>query len=111
MKETNWRDLTVGSVQMAVETDGRLPVRNMRVKWPMEWMSLLNRAARKRNITVTGYMRRAIMAMVCHDLGLEWFATMEPEPNVQPGRPAASNPPVHLAGEGFGPWRIVRVVE
>ncbi len=76
------------------------------VRLPLEMQALVDQAAREvRDISRNSYMRRAIMAMVVHDLGLDWSEVMAKEPGIfnwdQDSRLQ------RLAGEGHGPWRIV----
>lgn len=107
-----WREAALTAVRLSVEDEySRQPNRNFRVRVPLQWVKLMQKAARSRGMSTTGYMRRAIMSWVSHDLNMDWFELMEDEPNVAPGRPAASNPHVFLGGEGFGAWRIVEATE
>jgi hypothetical protein len=62
-------------------------------------------AAERRGMSLSGYARRAIMAFVCRDLGLDWFEIMADEPRIRRAdtrRYSDSIPP----GAAYGPWEI-----
>lgn len=70
-----------------------------------ELYSLVKRAAEKRGMSMSSYVRRSAMAFVCFDLGLDWRETMAGD------RGAAKIGKSYVeggetGGDGFGPWRI-----
>lgn len=74
--------------------------------------TLIDEAAQRRGISLAGYARRAIAAMVAYDLGipLEEATQHMPHPTEYrigggAGRPAK----IVDKGTGFGPWKIVEV--
>lgn len=74
---------------------------------------LLDEACLRRNISLTGYARRAIAAMIAYDLGME--LTEVTRHGSQPA-PYAGNGGGRLTrtsddGTGQGPWRITEVGE
>lgn len=78
-----------------------------------EFRYLLDEACVRRNISLTGYMRRAAAAMIAHDLGMD-FAEVA-KYGSQPA-PYAGNGGGRLVrtsddGKGQGGWRIVDVDE
>lgn len=64
------------------------------------------RAAAQRGLSLSSYLRRSVMAMAAHDLGMSWDDVMVDEPPVGPyggnSREAEPDP----RGRGFGSWRI-----
>jgi len=74
------------------------------VRLPLDMQALMDEAARGRGISRNSYMRRAIMAMVVHDLGLDWETVMANEPGVFDWERSAGIQ--RLRGRGYGPWRI-----
>lgn len=63
-------------------------------------------AARRRNLSITAYARRALLAFVCHDLGLDWDEVMADEPGIWTRQEL---PPEAGRGRGYGPWRIQKL--
>lgn len=64
-------------------------------------------AARMRGISENAYIRRAVLAMVCYDLGIEWSDMMASEGAVRKAGQAAVYDRTPMQGRGFGRWRIV----
>jgi hypothetical protein len=74
------------------------------LKFPVQWVSIIQQAARERDVTMAVYARRALMAFVCHDLKLDWDTVMQDEPKMQTyNQPAA---PEAKYGTGYGKWKI-----
>jgi hypothetical protein len=69
---------------------------------------LVIEAARRRNLSITAYARRALLAFVCHDLDVPWEDVMRDEPGIWHRQ---SEPPEARGGKGHGPWKIMRLVE
>lgn len=65
-------------------------------------------AARRRNLSITAYARRALLAFVSHDLGIPWEEIMRDEPGLWHRQ---SEPPAARGGKGHGPWQIRKLVE
>jgi hypothetical protein len=59
---------------------------------------------------MAAYCRRAAMAFVIHDLGLDWTTVMEQEPRVKPFAPIDADP-VRMRGFGYGKWKLGEVGE
>lgn len=70
---------------------------------------LIQRAAEKRGLSVGAYLGRSIMAMVCHDLGLDWDTVMKDEGPVARYGVRAIYDHTPARGQGFGKWRITDV--
>lgn len=68
--------------------------------------SIVREAAKVRRITVAAYMRRAAMAMACHDLGLDLSEALTRDPRVSRDTGFATTDP---EGTIFGPWEIERL--
>jgi hypothetical protein len=70
--------------------------------------ALLDEAARRRNISMTGYLRRAAAAMIAYDLGIDITEvlkfTAHPAGYGELGGGAQKHP--HDTGEGRGNWAI-----
>lgn len=73
---------------------------------------LLDEAAQRRGMSLAGYCRRAVAAMIAHDLGLKPQETMahtsrptEYRAEAGAGRAKRTNDD----GTDFGPWKIERV--
>lgn len=74
------------------------------LKFPVEWVSIIQAAAKKRDLTMAAYARRALIAFVCHDLNLDWDDVMRHEPRIQRYEQDAA--PELKSGSGHGSWRI-----
>lgn len=74
---------------------------------------LLDEACRRRDISLTGYARRAMIAFIAHDLGLEYeeVARHAAEP-VGYGKSGGGRPErTHDHGKGMGAWKITGLRE
>jgi len=49
----------------------RTKIRDARVGFPIELHELLIQAAQRRNISIAGYVRRAVLSWVARDLGID----------------------------------------
>lgn len=67
---------------------------------------VIRAGARRRNITVAAYARRAAVAFACYDLGLSWSEVMDGEPGFGLFGEYAGKAAIYADGEGFGPWKI-----
>lgn len=74
------------------------------LKFPESWVALIQAAAKKRDLTMAAYARRALIAFVCHDLELDWDTVMAAEPRIHTYEQDAA--PQAKAGAGHGKWRI-----
>jgi hypothetical protein len=67
--------------------------------------TLLKEAARQRGISMEGYLRRAVMAFLVADLGLDWDIVMASEPSTAGfGKEPRSGRREH--GQGYGRWEV-----
>jgi hypothetical protein len=67
--------------------------------------SLVKRAAEARGMSLSSYLRRAVLSFACFDLGLDWYETMADDRGANKiGRPASDG--VESGGHGFGKWQI-----
>lgn len=69
---------------------------------------LLDEACRRRNISLTGYARRAMIAFIAHDLGMEYseVAQHAAEPAAYGATGGNRGTRTHDHGKGMGPWKI-----
>lgn len=68
-----------------------------------EYRPLITRAAAKRGIPVSAYLRRAMMAFVAYDLDIDFLELAVAEPAITESE---NLPPRRFRGKGFGKWRI-----
>lgn len=74
---------------------------------------LLDEAARRRNMSLTGYLRRAATAFIAHDLGLPYaeVAKYTAIPAEYGARGGGVLKRTQDDGRGHGPWSIQKVTE
>lgn len=82
--------------------------RSIGLNLPSEWMGLVLDASRRRGMSVAAYARRAVMAFVFADLGLDWETEMAHEPRTRNEYLSGDDPQAH-AGYDFGSWKIERL--
>jgi hypothetical protein len=70
-----------------------------------EYRPLLIAAAKKRGVPLAVYYRRAVLAFVAHDLGIDFIELAQFEPAIA----AEGLTPRKFGGKGFGKWRIGRL--
>lgn len=70
-----------------------------------EYRPLLVRAAKKRGVPLAVYYRRAVLAFVAYDLGIDFLELAQFEPAIA----ADGLTPRKFGGKGFGKWRIRRL--
>jgi hypothetical protein len=63
-------------------------------------------AARKRGISISGYIRRATLAVVAMDLGLEAVDLFELDAGITPIGRVGSKPTKDLDGALYGRWEV-----
>lgn len=108
-----WRDMIRDSVAARAaearkrSTRGSQTTNISRVGFSVDAQPYLVRAARARGMSVSGYIRRATMAVVAMDLGidpLEIFAV--DTPLTPPGMNGRWQSTLDLDGELFGRWEV-----
>lgn len=97
-----WFELIDGEL---AAREKRRPLSSVGLNMTPEWKDLMLAAAEKRNLSFAAYCRRAVMAFVCADLGLDWEEVMASEPRIRPWRPLDAKPE-RKAGYGGGKWKI-----
>jgi hypothetical protein len=85
------------------------PSRMISVNWSEMLYLVVTRAAKKRGISKSAYVRRAAAAMAAHDLGLDYYQVMKGERGTMPygvrgGK--ADETGKSLDGLGYGVWSI-----
>lgn len=78
-----------------------------------EFRYLLDEACMRRNISLTGYARRAMAAMIAYDLGMELEDVTKygSQPAPYAGNGGGRLTRTHDNASGQGPWRITEVAE
>jgi hypothetical protein len=79
----------------------------------IEMKALLTEAARRRNISMAGYARRAIAAFIAHDLGIAYedvtkYCALPTEFRATAG--AGRSTKLNDDGEGHGLWQIRKLM-
>jgi hypothetical protein len=74
---------------------------------------LLDEACKRRNISLTGYARRALIGFIAYDLGLKYeeVAQHGAEPVPYGATGGGRNKRTHDHGRGMGPWKITGLRE
>lgn len=107
-----WRDMVKDAVaakgaETATKHRGASGTANIsRVGFSRLAHPFLVRAARKRGISISGYIRRATMAVVAVDLGIDPRKIFEVDTGITPLGRIGSAPSKDLDGELYGPWRF-----
>lgn len=99
----DWRSV-VDDQLLSQET--RLSRRSVALNYPDSLYVLVLEAARRRDLSMTAFQRRASLAVACHDLGFDWVTEMIDEPAVTPFGGTGA---VQMDGFGYGPWRITEM--
>lgn len=117
--EPGWQQRAIGGLEEANAPKNWMRNVSIRASWKL--LSLVKMAARQRNISTQGYIRRAISAFVVKDLGVAWEDVVQLSPKNTPFNQASSEAVrvkmqyqkarkdgVLLCddGEGFGDWNI-----
>lgn len=113
--EPGWQERAIARVRARQKATRRANERKNGI-WTFfddEFRYLLDEACIRRNISLTGYMRRAAAAMIAYDLGMELEEVTRH--GSQPA-PYAGNGGGRLTrtqdnGTGQGPWNIIDVGE
>lgn len=107
---TGWRDLVrdqleVSKAQARKSTTGS-PVAVSRVGFAPAVQPFLVAAAKRRGISIAGYIRRATMAFVARDLGLDPIQLFELDLAPAPYGKGGSDAIRDLDGTVFGSWKV-----
>lgn len=109
MAGIDWRDVVKADVEALPESILRVPAGsvavNVRLKGDV--YALLDQAAKKRALLPSSYARRAVLAMLAHEMGvpLAELTAMEPALARDTGYAISTPDP-----EAFGPWEIATLV-
>lgn len=101
---TDWRELIMDAVQDRVP---KIITTGLRLDQPSN--AVIRRAAKKRGMSPSAFMRRSSLAVALHDLGEEdrWGEVNAEEPGFTSYGKNMGQAPFRPAGHGFGKWRIV----
>jgi hypothetical protein len=109
---TGWRDL-VRDAAVAKSHDTRKRSRGAsdtahisRVGFAVAAHKFLVLAARRRGISISGYIRRATLAVVAMDLGLKAIDLFEFDSGITPIGRVGSKPTKDLDGKLYGRWEV-----
>jgi hypothetical protein len=103
---TDWREHIMD--QVTEKQVGGPGVKTIAVFFPPRWYSLVRDAARMRGLPLGGYVRRATMAFIAHDLGLDFDDVMRDEPLLRlVGHEPERNRRRHAKERGHGAWEIL----
>lgn len=102
-KNPDWRSLVDQAMAERQKSQDR---RSLAINIPPEWQGMINRAAAGREMTLTAFLRRSMMAFVAHDLGLDYFTIMEGEPTVVGFDRKKHKSRGSGRGRGHGLWEI-----
>jgi len=113
MAGDGWRDIARDAVAArAAEARKNSPSGSQtanisRVGFSVEAHPYLVRAAKQRGMSISGYIRRATMALVAMDLGIDPVEIFEVDtPLTPPGMAGRWHSTQDLDGELFGQWKV-----
>lgn len=86
----------------------RAPRHSVGLNFTPAWHGMLADAAAGRGLSMAAYARRAIMAFVCRDLGLDYDSVMRDEPPMRGYGDISVRGNSRRFGQGFGLWIIER---
>lgn len=101
-----WADRLLSNVQARpLGTNGRGPhASRLNIELTVGVWPLLLRAARARNVSPTGYIRRAMLAFIAHDLNKPLEEVLAHDPRFSP--PGTNRVVVDPEGKLGGSWEI-----
>lgn len=104
---SDWKQRLMDQVDSIPEARRATESKRVGLHFPPRWYALIGDAAAMRKMSKGAYVRRAAMAFVVHDLGLEYDDVFEGEPPVReiPDDPQSNVMAAH--GMGFGRWKIL----
>lgn len=103
----DWRDVTRGDIERLPDSGARDDERGVQTTLRLPVFRLLLKAAAARRLAPAAYARRAIMAMVCHDLKMPLAQAVREDPRMarETGYPIRDDD-----GFAFGAWEILALV-
>ena len=105
----NWRDVVQSDVESMPVRRERVPSGKVTLSIPMQagLAERIEDAAAERGITRASYVKRAVMAMLAHDLGVPLGAIALVDPQIVRDTGFAITDDL---GTAFGPWEIAALV-
>jgi hypothetical protein len=103
----DWRARVLSEVAGTLKKGARRGTRVSRLSIeipPGQLIHLLGLAAQRRGTSPTGYIRRAMLAFIAHDLGIPFRTVVGSDPRFSP--PGARHPIHDPEGKLGGPWEI-----
>jgi len=108
MAKPDWRELLMGTVEaeLASRDAPKRPHRDYRARVPLSAAPHIAEAARRRDMSITAYLRRAAIAFAAYDLGLDQQQMLVDEPAT---RLKSEGPRTNRLqqGRGHGDWKIL----
>lgn len=113
--EPGWQERAIAAVRARQKDTGRKYERKsgLYLFFDDQFRVLLDEAAFRRNISLTGYLRRAAAAMIAHDLGLDFedVAQHSAMPAAYGATGGGRLKRTQDDGTEYGNWHIVEVSE
>jgi hypothetical protein len=100
-------ELLMGMVdaKLASQYQQSYPYRDFRARVPLSAARDVYKVADERDMSVAAYTRRALIAFVAYDRGLDFYELLQQEPATRMNN-AQPSTDVSEAGQGHGLWRI-----
>lgn len=107
----SWRDMIRNQVEVTTREsndrrDSGPPIRLSRIHFSADVHPFLVRAAQRRGISISGYIRRATMARVALDLGLDPISLFTLDSAIAPIGKGGGVADRDLDGEKYGRWEV-----
>lgn len=99
----DWRDIVRADVASLPSSGGEPGERSATTTFRLPVFRMLLEASRQRRLSPAAYVRRATMAMICHDLGVPLSEAVKHDPRMSREN---GYPVLDESGTGFGPWEI-----
>lgn len=110
---TGWREIVRDQLNVratervaARQRDHGKPIVTSRTGFAAAVQPLLVEAARRRGISIAGYIRRATMAFVAKDLGLDPIEVFAQDMAPAPYQRGGAHSDRDLDGKRFGQWKV-----
>ena len=103
---SDWRARILANVEALPESQAEGP-KTVRANIPFGPLGMVQRAARKRGVAISSYLKRSVYAMAAHDLGLPLSDFLARDSRISKHTNLGFDDP---SGTRFGQWEIDRLV-